>query len=155
MTLRSPRERIIQSLAYETCGLCFSIPLYLAYNGAAAGGDPAGAAGLMMALSMAALIWAPLHNILFDLADLRMTGRCACARPLGWRLAHALSLEASTLTLTVPLLVVLGGHGWGEALLLDLGLTLAYVCYAYLFHLTYDKLRPIGASAMRPFCLAS
>jgi uncharacterized membrane protein len=71
------------------------------------------------------------------------SGRVASDRPQKWRVVHAVSHEATTVVVTLPILVWLGGHGWGEALLLDLGLTVLYAVYAYGFHLVYDRLRPV------------
>lgn len=140
MRLRSPRERLIQTLCYEAGGLVLSIPLYLIYSGQGAG---AGAL-VMLALSVAVMLWSPLHNTAFDWADLRLSGRVASDRSQKWRVVHAVSHEATTLVVTLPILVWLGGHGPGEALLVDLGLTGLYAVYAYGFHLVYDRLRPVA-----------
>jgi hypothetical protein len=82
MSLRSPRERLFQTLAYETGGLCLSVPLYLMWTQ----GDAGAGAMLMAALSLAVLAWSPLHNTAFDWADLRLSGRLASDRPQAWRL---------------------------------------------------------------------
>ena len=146
MSLRSPRERAIQTIAYEAGGLCLSVPLV-----ALCGGGTVGQAlGLMLALSGAVLVWSPIHNTVFDWLDLRLTGRVASDRPQCWRLVHAASHEATTVVVTLPVLVWLGGLPVGAALLADLGLTLLYAVYAYVFHLVYDRLRPV-----RPLAEAS
>jgi uncharacterized membrane protein len=141
MRLRSPRERLIQTLCYEAGGLLLSIPLYLLYSGHATGEGTQ----LMLALSVAVMVWSPFHNSLFDWADLQLSGRVASDRPQAWRMVHAISHEVSTMVFTVPILIGLGGHAWREALLVDLGLTGLYAVYAYGFHLVYDRLRPIAA----------
>jgi uncharacterized membrane protein len=140
MTLRSTRERIVQALWYEAGGLCLSIPGFLLYSGGTAGES----ALLMAALSAAVLIWAPLHNTVFDWCDLRLTGRVASDRPKLWRLVHGLSLETTVVVVTLPMMVYIGGLGWLEAVLVDLGLTLLYAGYAVVFHGVYDRLRPVG-----------
>lgn len=139
MTLRSTRERVIQTLAYEAGGLCLSVPLASLVGGGTAGE----AFVLMLALSLAVLVWSPVHNTVFDLADLRLSGRLASDRPQRWRVVHAISQEATTLAVTLPILMGLGGLSFGAALLADLGLTLLYTAYAYVFHLVYDRLRPV------------
>lgn len=139
MTLRSARERMIQTVSYELGGLCLSVPLV-----ALVGGGTAGEAfWLMLALSASVLVWSPIHNTVFDWLDLRLSGRLASDRPQRWRLVHAASHEATTMVVTVPILIWLGGFDFREALLADLGLTLLYVVYAYVFHLVYDRLRPV------------
>ncbi|WP_137111492.1 PACE efflux transporter [Rhodobacter sp. SY28-1] len=143
MSLRSPRERLIQTLAYEAGGLCLSVPLVALFGG----GTTGEAFTLMLALSVAVMIWSPIHNTLFDWADLRLSGRLASDRPQGWRLVHAASHEATTVIVTLPILIWLGGMGFWAALLADLGLTLLYAAYAYVFHLIYDRLRPVRSPA--------
>ena len=143
MTLRSPRERLIQTLSYEAGGLCLSIPLV-----ALVGGGTAGEAfWLMLALSAAVLIWSPFHNTVFDWLDLRLSGRLASDRPQRWRLVHAVSHEATTVVVTLPILMGFGGLDLWTALITDLGLTLLYAAYAYDFHIVYDWLRPMRPRA--------
>lgn len=145
MTLRSPRERLIQTLAYEAGGLCLSVPLVVLFGG----GTTGTAFVLMLALSAAVLVWSPIHNTVFDWADFRLTGRLASDRPQRWRLVHAASHEATTVVVTLPILIWLGGLTVWQALLADLGLTLLYAAYAYVFHLVYDRLRPMRPSGQR------
>lgn len=139
MSLRSFKERIVQTLAFEAGGLVLVTPVYALVFSTSVGGS----ALLMIAISVAVMIWSPVHNTVFDLVDLRLTGRMASDRPHGLRLAHALSHEASSLVLTLPVLMVLGEHSLSQALLLDLGLTAFYAVYAYGFNILYDRLRPV------------
>ena len=139
MTLRSPRERLIQTLAYEVGGLCLSVPLVAVLGH----GTTREAFWLMLALSGAVLVWSPIHNTVFDWVDFRLSGRLASDRPQRWRLVHAASHEATTVVVTLPILIWLGGLSLWAALLADLGLTLLYAGYAYVFHLVYDRLRPV------------
>lgn len=139
MSLRSPRERLIQTLAYEAGGLLLSVPLAALFGGGTAGE----AFALMLTLSLAVGLWSPLHNTLFDWIDLSRSGRIASDRPHRWRLVHAASHEATTVVVTLPILIWLGGMGFWAALVADLGLTLLYAAYAYGFHLVYDRLRPV------------
>jgi uncharacterized membrane protein len=145
MTLRSPRERLIQTVSYELGGLCLSVPLVAVVGG----GTTGEAVTLMLALSVAVLIWSPIHNTAFDWLDFRLSGRVASDRPQRWRLVHAASHEASTVVVTLPILIWLGGLGLWAALLADLGLTLLYAAYAYVFHLVYDRLRPVRPTGAR------
>jgi uncharacterized membrane protein len=73
-----------------------------------------------------------------------LSGRVASDRPHRWRMVHAVSHEASTVVVTLPILIWLGGFSFWQALAVDLGLTLIYMVYAYGFHLVYDRLRPVG-----------
>ncbi len=148
MILRSPRERVIQTIAYEVGGLCLSVPLYALFGD----GTTGEAFTLMLVLAVAVLIWSPLHNTAFDWADYRLSGRLASDRPQRWRMVHAVSHEASTLVVTLPILMGLGGLTFWAALLVDLGLTLLYTVYAYVFHLVYDRLRPMQPVRVGGIC---
>lgn len=139
MVLRSPRERIFQTISYEIGGLCLSVPLVTVFGI----GTTGEAFTLMLALAVAVLIWSPLHNTAFDWADFRLSGRLASDRPQHWRVVHAISHETTTLVVTLPILMWMGGLSFWAALLLDLGLTALYTVYAYVFHLVYDRLRPM------------
>jgi uncharacterized membrane protein len=94
-------------------------------------------------LALAIMAWSPLHNSVFDWVDLRMTGRVASDRPHSLRIIHALCHEATSVVITLPLIMLIGGHGFWQALGIDIGFTLFYSVYAYFFHLTYDALRPV------------
>lgn len=141
MSLRSPRERLVQTLAYEAGGLCLSVPLFAAFGGGTAGQ----AFGLMLTLSVVIMVWSPIHNTVFDWVDLRQSGRIASDRPQRWRLVQAVSQEATSLGVTLPIMMGWGGLSLQAALLAELGLTLLYAAYAYAFHLVYDRLRPVQA----------
>ncbi len=143
MTLRSPQERMFQTLMFEAGGLCLAVPAYMV----AMAGDAGHGALLMAALSVAVMLWSPLHNTAFDLMDLRLSGRVASERPQRLRVLHALSHEVSSVAVTLPIMVLAGGHTVAEALSLNLMLTLLYAAYAYVFHLAYDRVRPIDATA--------
>jgi uncharacterized membrane protein len=139
MAIRSARERLLQTVLYEVGGLAIAMPAYVAISG------QSGGEGLvfLVALSVAVMIWSPLHNTLFDLWDWRWNARIASDRPQGLRLIHALTHETTTMIVTLPLVMWLGGYGFWQALLVDLGLSAAYAVWAYLFHVTYDRIRPV------------
>jgi uncharacterized membrane protein len=140
MALRTARERLYQTLAYEAGGLLMTAPLYGLVFGRAAGESLA----LIIALSLIVMIWAPLHNSFFDWAESERTGRVASDRPQSLRAAHALSLEITACAVTLPAVMALGGHSFWQALSIDIGLTLFYAAYAFFFHIAYDRLRPVS-----------
>ena len=142
MTLRTARERFYQTLAFEAGGLIMAAPLY----GLLYGQSAEQSLSILISLSLVVMLWTPLHNTLFDIADLNLSGRVASARPHRLRLLQALSQEVTVLVVTLPLIMALGGHALGEALLIDLGLTIFYAAYAYIFHIVFDWLRPVGAA---------
>jgi uncharacterized membrane protein len=140
MSLRSPRERIIQTIFFEGIGLLLVVPLFALVTGGGTGESFL----LMTALAVAVVIWSPLHNAVFDWADLRLTGRLASDRPQRWRMVHAISHEVTVIVATLPIMIWLGGFSVRGALMASVGLTIVYTVYAYAFHLGYDRLRPVG-----------
>jgi uncharacterized membrane protein len=79
----------------------------------------------------------------FDLAELRLARRVASDRPTRLRLVHALAHEASSVVITAPIIMLIGGHGLMEAIAIDIGLSILDASYCYLFHVVYDRLRPV------------
>jgi uncharacterized membrane protein len=98
---------------------------------------------MMVVLSAAVMIWSSVHNTVFDIIDLRVNGRVASDRTRSLRIFHAISHEVTAVAVTLPLLVWLGGHSIGDALIVNLWLTALYAAYAFVFHLQYDRLRPV------------
>lgn len=137
--MRSLRERVIQTLSYEFGAVLVAAPLYQWVFDA----STSESLQLLMTLSVAVMLWLPLHSSVFDWLDARWFGRVASDRRGISRWLHAFSYELSTLIVTVPLIVWMSGYSWLEALLLDLGLTLFYTTYAWVFHWGFDRLRPI------------
>ncbi len=139
MKIRTTRERIIQTLAYEAGGLAVITPLY----GLATGHTTGDAIVLLAAVSITCMAWAAAHNTLFDFIEAHFTGRVASDRPHGMRAIHAFSHETSSILVSTPVIMMIGEYGLWDALLIDIGLTIAYTCYAYFFHMGFDVLRPV------------
>jgi len=146
MSLRNLRERVIQTLAFETGGLLLAAPAFALIFGA----TPGESLLFLALLSVAVMLWSPLHNTVFDLLDWRLNRRLASERPHGLRLVHAITHEVTTLVVTLPVIMLWTGLGLWQAVLLDLGISAFYAAYAYLFHLVYDRLRPVRALAVVP-----
>lgn len=140
--LRSPRERLIQTLWFEGLGLALVAPLYARVTGAGA----AASVGLLLALSVAVMAWSALYNTLFDRWEWRRHRRVASQRPPGLRTVHALGLEATVVLISCPLIMVFTGLGFWPALGLDLALSAVYAAYGWLFHWGYDRLRPVPSA---------
>lgn len=139
--VRNLRERVIQTLWFELLGLALVAPLFAYFSGATVGESFT----LLLVLALVVTLWSGLYNGAFDLAELRLAGRVASDRPHRWRAVHAIGLETSAIVLTWPLVVAFTPLGWHEALVAEVGLTLAYVAYGYVFHLAFDRLRPVHA----------
>ena len=55
-------------------------------------------------------------------------------------------LEAGMIVATTPVISVWTDIGWRAALAEDVGLTLVYAAYAFVFGLVYDSIFPIDAA---------
>jgi uncharacterized membrane protein len=140
MSLRSGRERILQAVTFELSGLAIVVPIHALLSDARADAS----ALLVASLAVIVALWSPLFNAVFDRIDLALSGRLASDRPHRLRLVHAAMLELSALGVTVPVVMHLGGYGFRDALFFDMALTVFYTLYAYVFHLAYDRLRPVA-----------
>jgi uncharacterized membrane protein len=140
---RKTSERILQTAVFEAGGMLIAVPLYNALFG----NSSHSGLGLLFALTIAVLIITPLHNMIFDKIEYRLTGRPASERPHHLRLLHAISHEATPVVVTLPLVMIIGGHSFAEALAVEIWLTLLYIGYAYFFYLAYDRLRPMRQAA--------
>jgi uncharacterized membrane protein len=139
MGIRNFRERIFQAVTCELGGILIATPLYALVAGA----GPQESLVLIVTLSVVATVWVLVHNTIFDLVEWRLTHRSASDRPRTLRMAHAVSLEVTLMILTVPVIWIMGGHSFWQAIALDLGLSLVYLIYVYVFHLAYDWVRPV------------
>jgi len=143
--IRSRRERLIQTLRFEALGIVIVSPLFAHFAGPSLGKSII----VLTALSVTMMCWSALYNTGFDLIEVRCTGRVASDRPHGLRVLHTIGNEATALIVTWPLMVALTPLAWLQALVAEIGLTLAYVLYGYLFHLGFDRLRPVRVDSWR------
>ena len=96
------------------------------------------------ALALLASLWNGVYNTAFDWFEGRLTGRPADLRPWLARMLHATGFELGILLMGLPLIVWWTGMSWRAALIADIGLAVAYVAYAFVFNLAYDKVFPIA-----------
>ena len=137
--LRSRRERALQTLWFEGIGLAVVSPLFAHFSGVHMGSS----LFVLMMLSITVMTWSAIYNSVVDRIERRLAQRVASDRPHHWRVLHAVGHEVSAVAFTWPLVVALTSLGWMDALWAEAGLTLAYTAYGYLFHLVFDRLRPV------------
>lgn len=137
--LRSFRDRLRQIALFEAGGLLMITPPYVWLTGQPGGESVV----LMAALALLAATWNGIYNTAFDWIEGRLTGRSADLRPWSVRAFHAAGFELGILLMSLPLIVFWTDMSWAAALLADLGLAVAYVAYAFVFNLAYDKAFPI------------
>lgn len=142
--LRSFPDRLRQITFFEIGGLLLITPPF-----AWASGVPISESiALLATLALIAAIWNGTYNTCFDWIDARVSGRTADRRPLRWRVVHAFGFECGLLLMSLPVIMGWTGMGFVEALIADLALASAYVVYAFLFNLGYDRAFPIEARAV-------
>jgi uncharacterized membrane protein len=139
VTIRTSRERLLQSAGYEIGSLLVATPVCAWLTGTTV----ATSAGLVVVLTVATMLWAPLFNTAFDRIEWRLWRRLASERSCGLRLIHAFGLEASDTLISVPILMILGGLDLRQALIADLALLAVYMAYTYAYHSAYDRVRPV------------
>ena len=137
--VRGLRERVIQTLCFEALGLVIVSLPFAHFSGVTVGDSLI----VLLAISIVVMSWAALYNTACDHIEQRLTGRVASDRPQRWRVLHTLAFEASAVIATWPLLVALTSLTWREAFFAEIGLTLAYAAYGYVFHLAFDHIRPV------------
>ncbi len=131
---KTTSERFLHALAFEVLAIAICAPL-----GALLIDRPVVDMGLLtLAISLIAMGWNMVFNILFDRAERAWHFR----RNFGARIVHAGLFELGLVLLTVPLIAWWLDMGLWQALLLDLGLVLFFVPYTMAFNWVYDWLRP-------------
>lgn len=130
---KSVTERFFQALLFELVAIAICAPL-----GAWLLGYPLAHIGwLTLMISLIAMTWNMLFNLLFDRAQRRLGFD---KTPLV-RAAHAVLFETGLLLAIVPLAAWWLGIGLWQAFVLDIGIALFFLPYTYLFNWTYDVLR--------------
>lgn len=141
--LRSPLDRARQVLFFEVGGLVLITPPFAWLSGV----SPFESLGLLAVLALVAAAWNAIYNTAFDWVEGRMTGRTADLRPPLLRVAHAVGFEGGLLVASLPVVMGWTGMGWLDALVADIGLAVAYMVYAYVFNLGYDRVFPVSEVA--------
>ncbi len=137
--LRSLFDRIRQVVLFEIGGLLVITPLFVWASGVPA----VDSLGLLAVIALIAALWNAGYNTSFDWIEGRLTGRTADRRPYLMRIVHATGFEGGLVLISLPIVMAWTGMGWVEALVADVGLAIAYVIFAFVFNLGYDRVFPI------------
>lgn len=109
-------------------------------------GQGAERAGVVAVLtSVVAVAWNLAYNTAFEKWESRQTVR---GRSFKRRVAHALGFEGGLTVILVPLLAWLLQVTLWQALVLDLGLIVFFLAYAFVFNLAFDHVFGLPASAL-------
>ena len=130
---KSATERFFQALAFEVLAVALCAPLgawLMGYSLAHIG-------VLTLMISLIAMSWNMLFNLVFDRAQRRM----GFDRTLVARAVHAVIFEVGLVLAVVPLAAWWLDIGLWEAFVLDIGIALFFLPYTFVFNWTYDHLR--------------
>ena len=130
---KSVKERFFHALAFELLAIAVCAPLgawLLGYSLAHIG-------LLTLMISLIAMSWNMVFNTLFDRAQQRL----GFDRTLAARAVHAIIFEVGLVLAIVPLAAWWLDIGLWEAFVLDIGIALFFLPYAFAFNWTYDHLR--------------
>lgn len=139
-TLRSGKDRLRYSIAFEAILLTFLIPAGAVFFDK--GLADIGALGLMLALK--AVVVSLIFNWAFDRFDARR-GRVSSDRTPVGRILHAVGFELTLVATSLPIYKWWLGLTYLEALATDLVVTGFIVVFTYVFTLGYDRLFPVTA----------
>lgn len=136
--MRTGADRLRHAVGFEVMGLLLSVPLFGWLMA-----QPLWHFGpLALAIALTAMLWNVVYNTFTDWLLLRCCGRLE-KRPRE-RVVHAVGFESGLLVLTLPLTAWWLGISLWQALMLDLGISLFYLVYAFFYNWGYDLLFPVG-----------
>lgn len=96
-----------------------------------------------ISLSVIAMIWNFIFNLIFDIFMVKKTG--AIKKSKGHRILNAVLFELGLLALSLPLIAYALQVTIYQAFIIDLGFAIFAFIYNYIFNYIYDKLFPIDS----------
>lgn len=130
---RSLAERMFHALLFEVLAIGISAPLAAWITG-----ETILSMGILTAIiATIAVLWNMVYNWLFD----RLQTRHRFERTLWVRAIHSVGFELGLIIIVIPLVAWWLDTTLWHALVLDIGLVLFYMPYAFVFNLCYDKIR--------------
>lgn len=134
--MRNRLDRIRHAILFELIGLVLVVAVLSQF------GFEMGHVGVMgVVFSVVATGWNYVYNILFDNYMMKRTG--STVKTTMNRVMHSLCFEGGLLFLTIPAMAWFLNISLVEAFILDIGLVVFYLFYAYIYNLAYDKVFPI------------
>ncbi len=146
--LQGVRRRVVYVSIYELIAIAVVTVGLARYTG-----QDMGHSGVMAVVSSAvAVVWNVVFNTLFERWEARQAVR---GRSLRRRVAHAIGFEGGLVFTLVPLFAWWFGISLWEALLMDLGLIVFFLCYTFVFSWVFDQLFGLPASVLGPTALGA
>jgi uncharacterized membrane protein len=126
----STKERIFHSLFFEIIALSLLIPLGSLFSNM----DMGNMTGLAIGLSLTAMCWNYVYNLLFD----KKFGTDRIDRSLALRIGHGFFFELGLLITTLPAIMWILNIDLITALILDLGIIIFFMVFAIIYNWCYD-----------------
>jgi len=126
----SLKERILHTLLFEAIALLLLTVLAVIITG----NDIAKMSGLALALSMIAMLWNFVFNILFD----KLYGEDRISRTLSQRIQHGFGFELGMLVFSFPVIMWVLQLDLLSVFLMDVGAMIFFLLYAIAFNWIYD-----------------
>ncbi len=129
-------ERIFQAILFEAIAVVLSLFLVKLLMKQSQSSD-AMITGMLIAISLIAMIWTFIFNWLFDRV---FTGE-KVQRSVKVRVLHVILFEGGLLIFTLPLIAFVLKINLWQAFLMDIALTLFILVYTFVFYWIYDHTR--------------
>ena len=127
------KERILHMILFELIAICLFVPLAISITGE----KMSHMTLLSILLSLIAMMWNYVYNILFD----KVCGESRLTRTFNKRLVHGLGFELGLVMVTIPMLMYTLNLGFWSALMMDIGVVVFFLVYAIAFNWCYDITR--------------
>lgn len=134
--MRTVADRIRHAIIFEVLGLILIVFILAQF-----GFDMAHTGIMGIVFSVLATGWNYIYNIWFDQG--MMKWKRTYEKNFTDRVIHAVLFELGLLVVTLPIIAWWLGISLWQAFILDIGLVIFYLIYAYLYNLAYDKIFPI------------
>ena len=126
------KRRIVHALSYETI-LLVIIAIALSFIFALPM-EVTGTLGMVMAVT--SVFWNMTFNHFFE----KFEAKRHLKRTVGVRILHAIGFEGGLMLATIPMVAYAMDMSIGQAILLDLSMTLCILVYTFIFQWCYDAI---------------
>ncbi|MDX2319637.1 MAG: PACE efflux transporter [Moritella sp.] len=138
--MRTRLDRIRHTILFEIIGLVAIMGVLSQL------GFELGHVGVMgVFFSVIATGWNYVYNLGFDNYMLKKMGSVTKTTLI--RIVHSLGFEGGLLLLTIPFMAWFLDLSLWDAFVLDIGMVVFYLFYAYGYNLAYDKIFPVPMTA--------
>jgi uncharacterized membrane protein len=135
------KRRIVYVTVFEGLAIVVTGTSFASIAGS--GFSRAGAAAVLS--SVIATSWNFAYNHWFERWEARQTKR---GRSVVRRIVHAVGFEGGLVLMLVPMFAWMLRTSLGEAFIMDIGLTVFFLVYAYVYNLGFDYVFGLPASAL-------